>query len=61
MDELHRAGGVPRGWKFKVPAGHPDRGRQLFAGLECYKCHVIKGELLPTTGDEPKPAGPETP
>src|SRR4029453_12688288 len=41
MEELHQSGGVPRGWKFALPAGDPARGRQLFADLECYKCHAI--------------------
>jgi len=59
MEELHRAGGVPRGWKFTVPPGDPAKGRQLFADLECYKCHVIKGELFPAASDEPKSTGPE--
>ena len=41
MDELHRVGGVPRGWKFTLPAGDPKTGRELFAKLECNKCHEI--------------------
>jgi mono/diheme cytochrome c family protein len=59
MEELHRAGGVPRGWKFTVPPGDAVKGRQVFADLECYKCHVIKGELLPAPGSDPKNTGPE--
>jgi L-cysteine S-thiosulfotransferase len=59
MEELHRAGGVPRGWKFGVPPGDPARGRQLFADLECYKCHAIKGEPFPAVGPEPTSTGPE--
>jgi mono/diheme cytochrome c family protein len=59
MEELHRAGGVPRGWKFAVPSGDPSRGRQAFADLECFKCHVIKGELMPAPSSDPKNAGPE--
>jgi mono/diheme cytochrome c family protein len=59
MEELHGAGGVPRGWKFTVPPGDAVKGRQVFADLECYKCHVIKGELLPTPSNDPKAAGPE--
>ncbi len=59
MEELHRSGGVPRGWKFAVPAGDPAKGRQLFADLECYKCHVIKGELFPAASTDPKSTGPE--
>ena len=38
-DELHRHGGVPRGWKFTLPAGDARAGREVFAKLECYKCH----------------------
>jgi hypothetical protein len=34
MEELHRAGGVPRGWKFTVPPGDSVKGRQVFADLE---------------------------
>lgn len=58
MEELHRSGGVPRGWKFTVPPGDPAKGRQLFADLECYKCHAIKGEGFPAVGPEPASTGP---
>jgi mono/diheme cytochrome c family protein len=59
MDDLHRFGGVPRGWKFTLPAGgDPAKGRQLFAELECYKCHAIKDAGFPPTGGDGK-AGPE--
>src|SRR5687768_1626946 len=59
MDELHRGGGVPRGWKFALPAGgDAAKGRQLFADLECYKCHVIKGANFPPGGGDGK-TGPE--
>jgi uncharacterized protein involved in high-affinity Fe2+ transport len=55
MEELHRSGGVPRGWKFTLPdGGDPARGRQLFADLECYKCHVIEGAGFPPGGGEGK-------
>jgi hypothetical protein len=57
-DELHRHGGVPRGWKFSVPPGDASRGRELFAELECYKCHEIKTEKFPTPSDG-KYIGPE--
>src|SRR5262249_13154124 len=46
-DELHRHGGVPRGWKFVLPPGSAERGRELFRELECYKCHEIKTEQFP--------------
>jgi uncharacterized protein involved in high-affinity Fe2+ transport len=57
-DELHRHGGVPRGWKFSVPPGDAARGREVFRELECYKCHEIKTEkfLAPADG---KYTGPE--
>ena len=57
-DELHRHGGVPRGWKFSVPPGDAGRGRELFRDLECYKCHEIKTEKFPTPSDG-KYSGPE--
>jgi hypothetical protein len=57
-DELHRNGGIPRGWKFAVPAGDAERGRQLFRDLECYKCHEIKTEKFPAPADG-KYTGPE--
>jgi mono/diheme cytochrome c family protein len=59
MDELHRSGGVPRGWKFTLPSGgDPAKGRQLFAELECYKCHAMEGAGFPPTGGDGK-TGPE--
>ena len=59
MDELHRFGGVPRGWKFTLPpGGDPARGRQLFAELECYKCHTVQGAGFPPLGSDGK-TGPE--
>lgn len=45
MEELHRHGGVPRGWKFTLPAGDPKAGREVFGRLECYKCHEVKPDF----------------
>jgi mono/diheme cytochrome c family protein len=45
MEELHRNGGVPRGWKFTLPAGDPKAGRELFGKLECNKCHEVKPDF----------------
>ena len=45
MDELHRHGGVPRGWKFTLPGGDPKAGREIFAKLECNKCHEAKPDF----------------
>ncbi len=59
MEELHSAGGVPRGWKFALPAGDPAKGRALFSELECYKCHAVKGESFPPSGGDAKNVGPE--
>jgi hypothetical protein len=59
MEELHRAGGVPRGWKFALPGGDAGKGRQVFADLECYKCHAIRGESFPPAGGDAKNVGPE--
>jgi uncharacterized protein involved in high-affinity Fe2+ transport len=56
-DELHRYG-IPRGWKFSVPPGDPEQGRELFRELECYKCHEIKTEKFPAPSDG-KYTGPE--
>lgn len=58
MEELHHGGGVPAGWKFTVPPGNADRGREVFRQLECYKCHEIKGQDFPAAGTEAK-SGPE--
>ena len=45
MEELHRQGGVPRGWKFTLPAGDPKAGRDAFAKFECNKCHEVKPDF----------------
>ena len=57
-EELHRNGGVPRGWKFSVPPGDAARGREVFVDLECYKCHEIKTETF-TAPLDGKYVGPE--
>ncbi len=60
MQELHENGGVPRGWKFTLPAGgDAARGREVFVSLECYKCHTVHGEPFPAAGGDAKNAGPE--
>lgn len=50
--------GTPSGWTFRWPSGDAARGRQLFAKLECYSCHEVRGETFPapTGGDQ---IGPE--
>lgn len=59
MDELHKAGGVPPGWRFMVPKGDPTGGRQVFEKLECFKCHEIKGEHFPHAAKQPGDVGPD--
>ncbi|MGH7355737.1 MAG: iron transporter [Candidatus Rokuibacteriota bacterium] len=59
MEELHRSGGVPRGWKFALPQGDAARGREVFAQLECFKCHAVKGERFPASGGDATSVGPE--
>ena len=57
--EIHVAGGVPRGWRFALPGGDAARGRQVFADLECYKCHEVKNGGFPPAGGDEKSVGPE--
>lgn len=59
MEELHRHGGVPAGWKFSFPSGDPQAGRAVFAKLECYRCHAIKSEAFPQISSQEGPSGPE--
>jgi hypothetical protein len=57
-EELHRAGGVPPGWRFSWPAGDPRKGREVFVKLECYQCHEVKGESFPPVVQDPARRGP---
>lgn len=54
----HAGHGTPRGWKFTLPRGDPAKGREVFATLECYACHEVKGETFPAP-TEPTKVGPE--
>lgn len=58
MQELHQHGGVPPGWRFTILPGDPKAGREVFAKLECYKCHEVGGEGFPHTPPGPDTAGP---
>ena len=57
-EELHRAGGVPPGWRFAWPTGDPNKGREAFAKVECYQCHEVKGESFPPVAPDPTRRGP---
>ena len=58
MEELHRLGGTPRGWKFTLPGGDAARGRQVFVDAGCFKCHAINDPGMPDAGAEKRP-GPD--
>ncbi len=58
--KLHESpGGVPRGWKFTIPAGDPKAGRAAFVKFECFKCHAVKSEEFPTASKAATDVGPE--
>jgi mono/diheme cytochrome c family protein len=59
MEELHAAGGVPRGWKFALPAGDPAKGQEVFRALECGTCHALEGESAQPPAGNATHAGPE--
>ena len=54
----HEQHGTPKGWKFTWPKGDPVKGRTVFAKLECYSCHEVRGEKFPAPKDKGK-VGPE--
>jgi Cytochrome c len=58
MEELHRAGGVPPGWRFGWPDGDAHKGREVFVKLECFRCHEVKGETFPAVTPDPTRRGP---
>jgi hypothetical protein len=58
-EELHRHGGIPPGWRFALPPGDPRRGREVFAKLECYKCHAVRDEQFDASPRQAGDVGPE--
>ncbi len=54
----HEAHGTAKGWKFTWPQGASAKGREVFAKLECYSCHEVKGETFPAPTEKEK-VGPE--
>jgi hypothetical protein len=59
MEELHRHGGVPPGWRFGMPSGDARAGREVFVKLECYKCHAVQGEAFPGVTRDSTTVGPD--
>src|SRR5438477_5124139 len=57
MMQHHEMHGTPAGWTFTLPKGDAARGRAVFAKLECYSCHEVKGESFPKPGGDK--VGPE--
>ena len=47
MEELHRSGGIPPGWRFRLIKGDPEAGRGVFVKMECFACHEVAGEKFP--------------
>lgn len=58
MEEMHHGDGVPRGWKFSWPDGNAQKGREVFAKLECYQCHQVPGAGFPDVKPDPTRQGP---
>jgi mono/diheme cytochrome c family protein len=54
----HEQHGTPKGWTFTWPKGDPAKGRAVFAKLECYSCHEVRGEKFPAPSEQGK-VGPE--
>ena len=54
----HEEHGTAKGWKFAWPKGDPAKGREVFAKLECYSCHEVRGETFPAPSEKEK-VGPE--
>jgi mono/diheme cytochrome c family protein len=59
MSELHAHGGVPKGWNFLLPPGDAAEGRKVFVAMECFACHMVKGETFPQTSETQRDNGPE--
>jgi mono/diheme cytochrome c family protein len=56
--EPHGGHGQAGDWKPAWPVGDVGRGREVFALLECYSCHEVKGEAFPAPAQAGK-LGPE--
>jgi mono/diheme cytochrome c family protein len=59
MQELHKTGGVPLGWRFTPPPGSVEAGRQVFVDNGCHSCHAVQGETFPTAPGETATSGPD--
>ena len=55
VSALRRSPGVPSSGTVLPPSGDAARGRAVFVRLECFACHTVRGEALPT----PRQPGPD--
>lgn len=58
MEDLHAQGGVPHGWRFLLPGGDAAAGRKVFAAMECFACHEVKGETFSGDAHPARRPGP---
>lgn len=49
---------LPKGWRFAIPDGDHEAGRQVFDDFECFKCHEVLGEDFPVSEAEQGDVGP---
>ena len=49
---------LPKGWRFALPPGNADAGRQAYADFECFKCHEVQGEQFPAPKPDQGGVGP---
>lgn len=59
MEDLHRGGGVPPGWRLSLAPGSSQAGRQAFVDFGCFSCHAIQGEQFPPVPQGQQGTGPD--
>lgn len=59
MEELHKHGGTPPGWKFTLPPGDPAVGREVYIAMKCFTCHDVAGEKFPAHKRDVGEVGPD--
>jgi sulfur-oxidizing protein SoxX len=51
--------GLPRHWRFALPAGTAAAGEQVFVRMECYSCHTVAGKRFGDPTQNPGGIGPD--
>ena len=59
MEDLHRGGGVPPGWRLSLARGDSKAGRQAFVDFGCFSCHTVQGEQFPQIPEGQRGTGPD--